>query len=49
MSVLPVGGQAGCSIGTVAHGAELGVGDPEEQAVCGSEGAVGCLGSNEFL
>ena len=35
--------------GPVAHGAELGVGDPEEQAVCGSEGTVGCLGSDEFL
>ena len=28
---------------------ELGVGDPEERAVCRSEGAGGGLGSNYFL
>ena len=31
------------------NGAELGVGDSEERAVCRSEGAGGGLGSNEFL
>jgi len=54
--VLPLGGQGDCSISVallskrpVAHGAELGVGDPKEQAVCKSQGAGGDLGSNELL